>query len=48
MPESPFDEAGQSLLYVEQEAERRVKNIWHRFADFALQDNVLEVATGLM
>jgi len=24
------------------------KRMWHGFADFALQDNVLEVAVGLM
>lgn len=36
------------LLNVEAQISRQVKGIWSGFLDFALRDNVLEVAVGLM
>jgi hypothetical protein len=43
-----LDDAGEALLQAEQQAEKRAKRFWSGFSDFALQDNVLEVAVGLM
>jgi hypothetical protein len=31
-----------------EEVVERGKNLWHGFTDWALQDNILEVAVGLM
>jgi hypothetical protein len=39
--EGMFESAGH-------EVSKRAKSMWTGFADFALQDNVLEVAVGLM
>lgn len=39
---------GEALLQAGHEAGRRVKRTWDGFVDFALRDNVLEVAVGLM
>jgi large conductance mechanosensitive channel len=36
------------LQDVREDVTRRAKRIWAGFSDFALQDNVLEVAVGLM
>lgn len=36
------------LLHEGRKAKTRAKRFWQGFADFALQDNVLEVAVGLM
>jgi large conductance mechanosensitive channel len=43
-----LDDAGEALLQGEQEVEKRARRFWSGFSDFALQDNVLEVAVGLM
>jgi hypothetical protein len=40
-----LDEHTSSLLYG---AERHVRRVWNGFVDFALRENVLEVALGLM
>lgn len=40
-----LDEQTSSLLYG---AERHVRRVWNGFVDFALRENVLEVALGLM
>jgi len=44
----PLDETRESLLHAGQEVPQRVKRMWSGFVDFAMQDNVLEVAVGLM
>lgn len=36
------------LREAEEVVSRRAKHLWSGFSDFALQDNVLEVAVGLM
>jgi large conductance mechanosensitive channel len=43
-----LDDTGEALLRAEQDAQKTVKSLWEGFQDFALRDNVLEVATGLM
>lgn len=43
-----LDDSGEALLRAEQGARRRVRQAWDGFCDFALRDNVLEVAVGLM
>lgn len=43
-----LDESEELLVNVSQDVGRRAKNLWQGFKDFALQDNVLEVAVGLM
>lgn len=43
-----MDGTRESLLHAGEQVERRVKHAWAGFTDFALRDNVLEVATGLM
>ena len=43
-----LDDAGESLLHTGQGARKRAKRAWEGFSDFALRDNVLEVAVGLM
>jgi large conductance mechanosensitive channel len=45
---STLDESRESLMHAGEEVERRAKRTWDGFADFAVQDNVLEVAVGLM
>ncbi len=37
-----------ALLETESNVQRKVKSVWSGFTDFALRDNVLEVAVGLM
>jgi len=45
----PRLEDGQEfLLQAEEAVTGRVKRAWHGFSEFALQDNVLEVAVGLI
>ena len=36
------------LQETESNVQRKVKSVWSGFTDFALRDNVLEVAVGLM
>lgn len=48
MPESGTDDERQTLLDVEHSVTKRVSRAWDGFSDFALRDNVLEVAVGLM
>ena len=43
-----LDETSDRLLHEGQKAKTRANRFWNGFADFALQDNVLEVAVGLM
>jgi large conductance mechanosensitive channel len=44
-----LDENTQHLLHdAEQGARRRTYSAWDSFSNFALRDNVLEVAVGLM
>jgi large conductance mechanosensitive channel len=40
-----LDDSRESLLH---DAQQHVKRAWDGFCDFALRDNVLEVALGLM
>lgn len=49
LPDLPsVDESREILIDVEEVVETKAKRIWRGFADFALQDNVLQVAVGLM
>ena len=43
-----LDESNEALLNAGQNAKTRVSRAWDGFSDFALRDNVLEVAVGLM
>lgn len=43
-----LDDANEQLLHAGQKAKSRAANAWNGFSNFALQDNVLEVAVGLM
>lgn len=43
-----LDEARSHLLSSGQKASQRASSAWNGFSNFALQDNVLEVAVGLM
>lgn len=43
-----LDDTGEALLRAEQDAHKRVKRAWDGFQEFALRDNVLEVAVGLI
>ncbi|TFK56338.1 ion channel [Heliocybe sulcata] len=45
---SHWDDTRQTLLHGEQTVAKRVKSVWNGFTEFALRDNVLEVAVGLM
>ena len=47
MPRLP-DDTEQSLLRMRDDVGNRVSSFWDGFVDFALRDNVLEVAVGLM
>ena len=44
----PRLEEAQSLLPSSEDVKQRTKRTWDEFSDFALRDNVLEVAVGLM
>ena len=48
MPQLEIDDTRRHLLQAGQRAQTRAGRFWNGFADFALQDNVLEVAVGLM
>lgn len=48
MPQLETDDTRQNLLQAGQKAKTRARRFWNGFSDFALQDNVLEVAVGLM
>jgi large conductance mechanosensitive channel len=43
-----LDTTTQHLLNEGQQVKTRAARFWNGFRDFALQDNVLEVAVGLM
>jgi large conductance mechanosensitive channel len=43
-----LEDSGELLEHAGHEVSTRAKRMWSGFADFALQDNVLEVAVGLM
>ncbi|MCJ1412010.1 hypothetical protein MMC19_006102 [Ptychographa xylographoides] len=43
-----LDESGEALMRAERDARKRVSRAWDGFSDFALRDNVLEVAVGLI
>lgn len=43
-----LDDGSEALLHAGQDVRRRVRRVWDGFCDFALRDNVLEVAVGLM
>jgi len=43
-----LDEGSEALLRAGHDAGRKVRRAWDGFCDFALRDNVLEVAVGLM
>lgn len=45
---SHLEEGRQSLLRAGESASKQAKQIWGGFTDFILQDNVLEVAVGLI
>ena len=43
-----LDDTREALIHAEEETEVRVRRFWDGFTDFALRDNILEVAVGLM
>lgn len=43
-----LDGTRESLMHAGESVGRKARSIWEGFSDFALRDNVLEVATGLM
>lgn len=43
-----LDDSRDALLDAGQNTRKRARRAWEGFSDFALQDNVLEVAVGLM
>ena len=43
-----LDDANEHLLHAGQKVKDRANSAWNGFSNFALQDNVLEVAVGLM
>jgi len=43
-----LDESREALLHAGEDARARVARFWDGFTDFALRDNVLEVAVGLI
>lgn len=43
-----LEDSGEALLRVGHLAKDRFKRAWDEFCDFAMRDNVLEVAVGLM
>ncbi len=43
-----LDDSGEALLNAQHNAQKRVSRAWEGFSDFALRDNVLEFAVGLM
>lgn len=45
---SQLDDTGEHLLHAGQKVQQKASGFWRGFSEFALQDNVLEVAVGLM
>lgn len=43
-----LEDSREVLLVISSDATNRLKNAWDGFVDFAMRDNVLEVAIGLM
>ncbi|EPQ59962.1 ion channel [Gloeophyllum trabeum ATCC 11539] len=43
-----WDDTREALLHGERTVAKRVRSVWNGFTEFALRDNVLEVAVGLM
>ncbi|CRG83023.1 Large-conductance mechanosensitive channel [Talaromyces islandicus] len=43
-----LDESGESLVLLSYNAGGRIRHAWQGFVDFAMRENVLEVAIGLM
>ena len=43
-----LDDAEEALLDAGHSATKTARGVWDGFSDFALRDNVLEVAVGLM
>ena len=43
-----LDESSDRLLHAGKSVRSRASRFWDGFSEFALQDNVLEVAVGLM
>ena len=43
-----FEDGTEFVMDAGEEVGKRAKKMWTGFSDFALQDNVLEVAVGLM
>ena len=43
-----LEDSEEMLQHASEEAGKKAKKMWSGFQDFALQDNVLEVAVGLM
>ena len=43
-----LDDSEEALLHAGRDAKNRAQRAWDGFSDFALRDNVLEVAVGLM
>lgn len=43
-----LDDSTEALLRAGQTAQNSVKRVWDGFLNFAVRDNVLEVALGLM
>jgi len=48
MPNLVSEDSRESLLHTRDQVQKKARRIWDGFSDFALQDNVLEVAVGLM
>ena len=43
-----LDDTSETLLNAHRNVHQRARRAWEGFQDFALRDNVLEVAVGLM
>ena len=48
MPQEEDGGSRESLLHAGQQVSRKISRVWDNFTEFALRDNVLEVAVGLM
>jgi len=48
MPRIRLEDSRELLEDAGEEVQKRARRFWHGFSSFALQDNVLEVAVGLM
>ncbi len=47
-PRIRLEDSQEMLSHMGDEVVNRGKSLWHGFTDWALQDNILEVAVGLM